>query len=77
MSRQVAVRLPDELVAYIDELVAAGMAPSRAVIITRALEQQRRRDRQEQDAHIYAARGDAPDLAEFTRLAAAQPMDLD
>jgi predicted transcriptional regulator len=77
MSTQIAVRLPDELVSYVDELVAAGMAPSRAAIITRALEQQRRRNQQEQDARIYAARGDDPDLAEFTRQAAAQPMDID
>ena len=34
MSRQIAVRLPDELVAYVDEAVAAGRVKSRAELVT-------------------------------------------
>jgi Arc/MetJ-type ribon-helix-helix transcriptional regulator len=36
MSTQIAVRLPDELVDYIDGLVGAG-AGSRAAVVARAL----------------------------------------
>jgi Arc/MetJ-type ribon-helix-helix transcriptional regulator len=77
MSTQIAVRLPDDLVAYVDEKVAAGDAPSRAAIVERALERERRRDAQQRDAQIYAAHGEDPDLASFTRHAAGQPMEID
>ncbi len=33
MSRQVSVRLPDELVAYVDQAVAAGRVKSRAELV--------------------------------------------
>ena len=38
MSTQIAVRLPDELVARLDERVAQGVASSRAELVTLALE---------------------------------------
>ena len=37
MSIQIAVRLPDELVAELDSLVQSGEEPSRAAIVERAL----------------------------------------
>jgi Arc/MetJ-type ribon-helix-helix transcriptional regulator len=43
MSKQIAVRLPDELVEFVDELVGAGTEPSRAAVVARALERERRR----------------------------------
>jgi Arc/MetJ-type ribon-helix-helix transcriptional regulator len=61
MSTQIAVRLPDELVAYIDDLVSRG-AGSRAAVVTRALSQYRQRLRAEQDARILEESGDYDDF---------------
>jgi antitoxin MazE3 len=65
MSTQITVRLPDELVEYVDRLVASGKEPSRAAIVARALERERRRETAENDARIYArsAPSDLDDLA--------------
>lgn len=52
MSTQIAVRLPDELVAWIDEQVAAG-GGSRAAVATRALRRYQRQVAAEKDAEIY------------------------
>jgi Arc/MetJ-type ribon-helix-helix transcriptional regulator len=38
MSTQIAVRLPDELVAYVDRAVAEGRVRSRAELVTRLIE---------------------------------------
>ena len=43
MSKQIAVRLPDHLVEFVDGLVTDGEAKSRAAVVTRALERERRR----------------------------------
>jgi Arc/MetJ-type ribon-helix-helix transcriptional regulator len=43
MSKQIAVRLPDELVAFVDEVIESGAEPSRAAVVARALERERRR----------------------------------
>lgn len=77
MTTQIAVRLPDDLVAFLDSEIAAGAASSRAAVVADALNRERRRRAAERDAAIYAALGDDPDLAAFTRHAAAQPMDID
>lgn len=77
MSTQIAVRLPDDIVAFLDQEVESGSAPSRAAVVSRALARERRRRAAERDAAIYAALGDDPDLAAFTRQAAGQPMDID
>src|SRR5260370_34461306 len=37
MSIQIAVRLPDSMVEFLDRLVAEGQAPSRASVVERAL----------------------------------------
>ena len=76
MSIQIAVRLPDDLVAYIDEQVAGGTAESRAAFVTRALERERRRLAAERDAEIYAAQGRS-DLDDLASWSAAQPMGID
>jgi Arc/MetJ-type ribon-helix-helix transcriptional regulator len=55
MSIQIAVRLPDDLVQFIDELVAAGRAPSRAAVVGQALRRERRREVAARDAAILAA----------------------
>ncbi|HEY8112979.1 MAG TPA: YlcI/YnfO family protein [Actinomycetes bacterium] len=77
MSTQIAVRLPDEIVAYLDQQVASGDAPSRAAVVTRALERERRRGAAERDARIYAAAAGAGELDDLATWAASQPLDLD
>lgn len=67
MSKQIAVRLPDDLVEFLDEVVGSGADRSRAAVVTRALERERRRAVAERDAEILARTGPDPDLA---RLAA-------
>jgi Arc/MetJ-type ribon-helix-helix transcriptional regulator len=49
MSTHIAVRLPDELVAYVDQAVAAGRARSRADLVSRLLARDARRQRAEDD----------------------------
>lgn len=76
MTIQIAVRLPDEIVEFVDQQVADGSAPSRAVVVARALERERRRHIAEKDAQIYASMqsNEFDDLAEW---AATKPMDID
>ena len=54
MSTQIAVPLPDEMVAFLDEAVAQGKAASRAALVSSALERQMRRMLAEQDAAILS-----------------------
>jgi Arc/MetJ-type ribon-helix-helix transcriptional regulator len=62
MSKQIAVRLPDDLVAFVDALVGSGVEPSRAAVVMRALERERRRAIAERDAEILARSGGHPEL---------------
>ncbi len=62
VSRQIAVRLPDRLVEFLDRSVAAGEAPSRAALVTSALEREMRRRLAERDAAILREQGPADDL---------------
>lgn len=73
MSTQIAVRLPDDLVAYLDD-AAQQAGRSRASIVTQALELYRMRLQAERDALILAETGDYDDLA---GLAAVPQPDLD
>lgn len=57
VSTQIAVRLPDELVAYVDEAVASGRARSRAELVARLLARDARRHRAEQDLRRLVQRG--------------------
>ena len=75
MSTQIAVRLPDDLVAFVDELVRHGDATSRAAVVSRALERERRRRVAERDAVILAGVGTDTDLDRLAEYAAATPMD--
>jgi Arc/MetJ-type ribon-helix-helix transcriptional regulator len=78
MSTQIAVRLPDEMVAFIDELVAHGDASSRAAVVGRALERERRRLLAERDAEIYASiTDDQDDLDALAAYASRIPLDID
>jgi Arc/MetJ-type ribon-helix-helix transcriptional regulator len=57
MTKQIAVRLPDELVAFIDGVVESGSERSRAAVVTRALERERRRLTAARDAQALAQAG--------------------
>lgn len=55
MSTQIAVRLPDEIVAFVDSQVSSGAAKSRADFIWHAIERERRRLSAERDLQILIA----------------------
>jgi Arc/MetJ-type ribon-helix-helix transcriptional regulator len=75
VSTQIAVRLPEDLVAFIDRLVADGRAPSRAAVVSRALQRERRRELAARDAAILAAVAEDDDLDALAEHAARTPFD--
>ena len=77
MSTQIAVRLPDDVVAFLDRLVAEKKAASRAEVVTRALERERRLEMAARDAAILADCGEDPDLAGLIRYMTGHPVDPD
>ena len=70
MSKQIAVRLPDELVDFVDAVVGSGRGRSRAAVVAHALERERRRVIAERDAAILADVGPDPDLQRLAEYAA-------
>lgn len=69
VSTHIAVRLPDQMVAFLDRARASGDAPSRAAIVASALEREMRRLVAEQDAQVLRVQGagdDLDDLVEWT-----------
>lgn len=62
MSTQIAVRLPDEMVAFLDRTVATGRAASRAALVAAAVEREMRRQAADQDAQLLRRHGSADDL---------------
>ena len=77
MSTQIAVRLPDDVVAFLDRLVAEKKAASRAEVVTRALERERRLELAARDAAILADCGEDPDLAGLIRYMTGHPVSPD
>lgn len=75
MTRQIAVRLPDELVDFIDRLVEGGQASSRAGVVTRAIERERRRHVAARDAAILAGCAGDPEFDPLAKYAAITPLD--
>jgi len=75
MTKQIAVRLPDELVSFIDHVVEEGGAASRAELVFRALERERRRLIAERDIALLTAA--VPDDLEGIDEYAAPLDDLD
>jgi Arc/MetJ-type ribon-helix-helix transcriptional regulator len=55
MSTQIAIRLPDEVVQFVDAQVSSGAAKSRADFIWTAIKREQRRLVADSDAAIYAA----------------------
>ena len=76
MSKQIAVRLADDLVEFVDEIVGTGRERSRAAVVTRALERERRRVIAARDAEILARTGPDPELAGLAEHGAGSPLDL-
>lgn len=74
MTVQIAVRLPDDVVGFLDEAVAAGDAPSRASLVTEALEREMRRRAAERDAELLREKGADDDLDGLVAWTGAQPM---
>jgi Arc/MetJ-type ribon-helix-helix transcriptional regulator len=75
MAKQVTVRLPDDLVTFLDQRVAQGMAPSRAAVVAAALERERRRARAERDIAILTGGGEPDDLDQLAAHAASVAME--
>lgn len=71
MSTQIAVRPPDEMVAFLDHAVAIGRAPSRAALVAAAVEREMRRQVAEQDAQLLREHGPAADLDDVVQWSSA------
>lgn len=71
MTVQIAIRLPDDMVAFLDKSVAAGSAPSRAALVARALEREMRRQIAEHDATILREQGAADELDDLVNWSVA------
>lgn len=76
MSKQIAVRLPEDLVDFVDEIVESGSERSRAAVVTQALKRERRRALAERDARILARTGPDPEFAGLAEYAAGLPRDI-
>jgi Arc/MetJ-type ribon-helix-helix transcriptional regulator len=76
MSKQIAVRLPDHLVEFVDEAVSSGAERSRATFLAKVLARERRRLTATRDAEILARAGSDPDLHELAEYAASVTHDL-
>jgi Arc/MetJ-type ribon-helix-helix transcriptional regulator len=75
MSRQIAVRLPDDLVEFIDHAVERGEARSRAALVARAVERERRHSVAARDAAILAEAEPDADLDRLAEFAERTPLD--
>lgn len=72
MSIQIAVRLPNALVSYLDESVAQGKAKSRAELVAAAIEREMRHRAAVRDAEILQSTGPADDLDSLVEWTAHQ-----
>jgi len=70
MSKQLTVRLADDLVEFIDRRVENGEAPSRAAVVAAALDRERRRAIAERDVAILTQAAGDDDLDELAAYAA-------
>lgn len=75
MSIQIAVRLPDDMVRFVDQLVEKGRGSSRAAVIMRALDRERRHEMAVQDAAIYAESGEDADMVDLVQYLSGHPVD--
>lgn len=77
MSTQIAVRLPDEMVAFLDRSVADGLATSRAALVASAVEREMRLQVAQRDAAILRGAGPADDLDDLVTWTAAHALTED
>jgi predicted transcriptional regulator len=77
VSTQIAVRLPDEMVEYLDHLVAEGKATSRASVVEQALSREIRRHIAARDAAILAGLGPDQDMESLATYAARLQLDVE
>ena len=78
MSIQIAVRLPDQLVNSLDELVTSGAARSRSSVIERALLRELRYQHMLQEVEILnSGLGVDGDLESLARLSSDVVLDVD
>lgn len=62
MTTQIAVRLPEDIVEFLDGEVSEGRAKSRAQVVLRALEREQRRQVAARDVEILSRGTDARDV---------------
>jgi Arc/MetJ-type ribon-helix-helix transcriptional regulator len=62
MSKQLTVRLADDLVQFIDRCVENGQARSRAAVVAAAIDRERRRAIAERDISILARAASGDDF---------------
>jgi Arc/MetJ-type ribon-helix-helix transcriptional regulator len=77
MSKQITVRLPDELVDFVDDLVSAGVVASRAEAVTVALQRERRRRIALRDVDILHRLPSDPELEAVVEHSAAHPVVIE
>ncbi|NNN22146.1 MAG: antitoxin [Acidimicrobiales bacterium] len=76
MSKQVTLRLSEELLEFIDDLVANGEALSRAAVVSRALNHERRRIIAAQDVAILARLNGSDKLHDLAVLDSHMALDI-
>ncbi|MBA3427051.1 MAG: antitoxin [Actinobacteria bacterium] len=77
MSRQIAVRLPEDIVEFVDSLVSDGAASSRAMVVKRALERERRRTIAARDSAILAQADHDPEMQRLAEHLTCEPLELE
>lgn len=77
MSTQIAVRLPDELVAYVDSAVASGRVKSRAELVSRLIARDARRQRAEDDLQLLIKAGALDDLTALAMVKATSATPIE
>jgi Arc/MetJ-type ribon-helix-helix transcriptional regulator len=75
MTKQIAVRLPDELVNFLDRMVERGHASSRTAAVAQAVDRERRREIAARDAAILAQAGPDTEFDGLAEFATRIPMD--
>ncbi len=76
MSHQIAIRVPDDLLAFVDDLVQQGSITSRASFARAAMERERRRLLAEADIDILTMDPPNDDLNSITRAVSGTPLDI-
>ena len=71
------MRLPDELVEFVDDIVGSGSERSRSAVVARALERERRRAIAARDVEILVRSGPDPKLDGLAEYAAGRSTACD